>query len=84
LSIRHKGSKTIYSYFHGSSLLLIKVYSNYLFFQESKVEWYLVTKDAADLFQLSPLTNKEQVIISDGLSSALVSSRKILGLFFRR
>ncbi|MFN9378901.1 MAG: hypothetical protein ACK6BQ_02830, partial [Bacteroidota bacterium] len=54
-------SKTIYSYFHGSSLLLIKVYLNYLFFQDSKVEWYLVTKDAADLFQLSPLTNKEKV-----------------------
>jgi len=44
----------------------------------------LVTKDAADLFQLSLLTNSEKVIISDRLSSALVNSRKIFGLFFRR
>jgi hypothetical protein len=43
---------------------------NYFFFLDSKVEWYCVTKDAADLFELSPLTNKEKVIISDGLSSA--------------
>ena len=56
---------------------------NYFFFLDSKVEWYRVTIDAADLFQLSPLTYKEKVIISDGLSSALVSSRKIFGLFCR-
>ena len=43
---------------------------NYFFLLDSKVEWYRVTIDAADLFQLSPLTNKEKVIISDRLSSA--------------
>ena len=56
----------------------------YLFFLDSKVERYLVTIDAANLFHLSPLTKKEKVIISDRLSSALMNSRKILGLFFRK
>jgi|LakMenE18May11ns_1017448.scaffolds.fasta_scaffold8533619_2 hypothetical protein len=46
---------------------------NYFFFLDSKVEWYCVTKDAADLFELSPLTNKEKVIISNRLSSVAPS-----------
>jgi hypothetical protein len=46
---------------------------NYFFFLDSKVEWYRVTIDAVDLFQLSPLTYKEKVIISDRLSSVASS-----------